>query len=68
MRITGDAGAFEWPSEDIDAPPVPRETLEALRRFRGDTAVTTYTVIGNLLLDDYPVSFGPHGDEVRTLP
>lgn len=50
--FTDHVGAFEWPSEDPSAPPLPRPTLEALRRFRGHTAVTTFTVVGNLLLDE----------------
>jgi hypothetical protein len=40
-----------------------------LHDFRRRTAITTITLIGPMLrVDDYPVFFGPHGDEVRTLP
>lgn len=43
--------------------------LAGLRAFRHETPVTTYTVLGSSVgLDQYPGGFGPHGDEVRTLP
>jgi hypothetical protein len=42
--------------------------VNALEHVRRETAITTYTVLGpELLLDTYPLNFGPHGDEVRTL-
>ena len=43
--------------------------LGLLNRFRRETRVTTFTVIGpHLQPEDHPVTFGPHGDDVRTLP
>jgi hypothetical protein len=58
----------EWPDRD-DPSPAAYKDLKVLPRLREETAVTTYTVI-NLRLweENYPSGFGPHGDEVRTLP
>lgn len=40
--------------------------VQAVRR---DTVITTYSVVGpHLGLKNLPTNFGPHGDEVRTLP
>jgi len=40
-----------------------------LKRFRRETVITTYTVLGpTMWAENYPTTFGPHGDEVRTLP
>jgi hypothetical protein len=42
---------------------------QILERVRRESVVTTYTVVGpHISLNDYPATFGPHGDEVRTLP
>lgn len=40
------------------------------RRFRQRSVITTYTVLDEMALPNYAkhFSFGPHGDEVRTLP
>lgn len=43
--------------------------IPAAAELRRKTVVTTYTVIGPQLWEvNYPSTFGPHGDEVRTLP
>jgi hypothetical protein len=42
--------------------------VKLLERVRSETVVTTYTVLGpHRSAAQYPMSFGPHGDEVRTL-
>jgi hypothetical protein len=47
----------------------PEEAKAVLGRIRRETVVTTYTVIGGFLMpENFPAGFGPHGDEVRTLP
>jgi hypothetical protein len=38
------------------------------RRFRRNTAVTTWGVVGPAMqVKDYRLNFGPHGDEIRTV-
>lgn len=60
--ITGFAEADEEPQNDPEGLPI-------LRRFRRETPITTFTVVGpSLWPEDYPSTVGPHGDEVRTLP
>jgi hypothetical protein len=52
--------------DDRDLSPAAKRLLGRLRR---EAIVTTYTIVGpHQALDDWPVNFGPHGDEVRTLP
>jgi hypothetical protein len=55
---------FRWsPGEDV-----PDAHRDALERYRAITPVNTYTVIGpRFHLEDYPISFGPELNEVRTL-
>lgn len=79
-RIGEQAGFSEWPyperwdPEDPLAAPPPTaepewEDIPEAARFRRDTVITSYTVIGPSLWPvNYPSTFGPHGDEVRTLP
>ncbi|MEO6857670.1 MAG: ETEC_3214 domain-containing protein [Solirubrobacteraceae bacterium] len=62
----------EWPYPDendggTDSPSW--DSLRVTQQFRGETVVTTYTVVGvQLDPDNYPSTFGPHIDVVRTLP
>jgi hypothetical protein len=60
-----------WPDPDRDAEDR-REwsKMGALQRFRRETAVTTYTVVSAVLWErNYPLQrFGPHENDVRTLP
>ncbi len=43
--------------------------MPAAQQFRRETVITTYTVIGLDLWDvNYPSTFGPRLDLVRTLP
>lgn len=59
---------FRWPypSEPTGGPAF--EALPGIAAIRRETVVTTYTVIGSgLFPDDYPSSYGPHGDEIRTI-
>jgi hypothetical protein len=76
-EVIEQAGHHEWPypSRTHEAPPPPPETepewddLTAAHEFRRRTVITTYTAIGPGLWDvNFPVTFGPHGDEVRMLP
>lgn len=74
------AGFVEWPypdrwdPEDFQQPPPCAEEPEwadirDAEPLRRRTTITTYTVIGPGLWDvNFPSTFGPHGDEVRTLP
>jgi hypothetical protein len=42
--------------------------VSGLVQFRRATAINTYTVIGpSLNANDYPSTYGPHGDEVRQI-
>jgi hypothetical protein len=66
-------GTAEWFGGllDEDAPRSPHapDFEQILERVRRESVVTTYTVVGpHIQLSDYPATFGPHGDEVRTLP
>lgn len=62
--------------DQFDESEWPRDTdnrdwadLKVTREFRRETVVTTYTVVSSeLSLAGYPSTYGPHGDEVRTLP
>lgn len=68
-----EVGSDEWfdsANQDEDDPRT-WEELPATAQFRRDTAITTYTVIGPTMIfavENYPSTFGPHGDDVRTLP
>jgi hypothetical protein len=58
-----------WAGGVADEDPQRFEGLDILDRFRAATAVTTYTGLGSHLQpESYPTTFGPQGDEVRTLP
>lgn len=63
-----EAGGEEWPDpRRLDQPEWDR--MPSAQSFRRQAAITTYTVLRvDLWLENYPSSFGPHGDEVRTLP
>jgi hypothetical protein len=73
------AGFQEWPyparrdPDDLWQPPPPEnqpewEAIPDAAAFRRSAVITTYTVILRLWPENYPSTFGPHGDEVRTLP
>ncbi len=69
MSVQQEVGGDEWPSQD-DASAGPEwQTMRGTQRFRRETVITTYTVIGpSLRLENYPLDrFGPWIDEVRTL-
>lgn len=58
-------GSLRWPASAGEGP----VDDNALARFRRESVMNTYTVIGpRFQLDDYPLSFGPEIDLVRTLP
>jgi hypothetical protein len=63
-----EVGANHWP--DFDRPDDPDwEDLPLLRKFRRETPITGFTVISvKLLLANYPTTYGPHGEGIRTLP
>jgi hypothetical protein len=77
-----DAGAPPWPDSRLIFPEGggvfrvgvwadagTTESLDTIKDFRNRTAPNTYTVIGpRFQLEDYPTSFGPDYDEIRTLP
>jgi hypothetical protein len=63
-------GHREWPYPDDspDASPLLRD-IPGLSEFRRTSAITTYSVLGDLSPAHFPrTSYGPHGDDVRTLP
>jgi hypothetical protein len=69
FHVIEEIGGNEWPD-----PATPRiepqwDALPRTQEFRRRTVITTYTVIGRELEErNYPSTFGPQGDEVRTLP
>lgn len=67
--VVAEIGGDSWPSPAEPEHPHAFEDLTAVRNFRRATPITTYTVIGpQVPTEAYPAGFGPHGDEVRTLP
>ena len=63
-----EAGGEEWPDPDRSDQP-DWDQMPKGQSFRRQAAVTTYTVLSlGLSVENYPATFGPHGDEVRTLP
>lgn len=63
-----EAGGEEWPDPDRSDQP-DWDQMPKAQAFRRQAAVTTYTVLSlGLSVENYPATFGPHGDEVRTLP
>lgn len=67
QRVIQEIQGNEWPAPDRNQ--IEWADMPETQRFRDDTVVTTYTVIGPELWEtNYPSRFGPHGDEVRTLP
>jgi hypothetical protein len=80
QTIVEEAGHFEWPyplrpdPAEPDEAPDPAaepdwEQLRAVRRFRREAVITTVTVMHpNLWTENFPTTFGPHGDEVRLIP
>lgn len=58
----------EWPDPTADNQPA-WPGLPGIRAFRRKTPITTYSVLRlDLQVVNFPTRFGPHGDEVRTLP
>ena len=80
MAVGEEAGFVEWPyplrwdpDDYLQPPPEDEEPswedIPAADRLRRHTAITTYTVIHPTLWEvNDPSTFGPHGDEVRTVP
>jgi hypothetical protein len=64
----GEVGSDHWP--DSGRPDDPEwKDLPLLQKFRRESPVTGFTVISaRLLLVNYPTSYGPHGEGIRTLP
>jgi hypothetical protein len=61
----------EWPDPDKDTAQEPDwSEMPETQRFRQDTVITTYTAVsGALWEENYPLPrFGPHENDVRTLP
>jgi hypothetical protein len=80
FAVVDQAGFAEWPypdrwdPDDWQRPPPSSEEpdwadIPDAALLRKHTAITSYTVIGpGLWYINFPSTFGPHGDEVRTLP
>ena len=63
-----EAGGGEWPDPNRSDQP-DWDQMPKAQAFRRQAAVTTFTVLSlGLSVENYPATFGPHGDEVRTLP
>jgi hypothetical protein len=61
----------EWPDPNRDPTDEPDwSEMPAMQRFRRETVITTYTAVaGSLWEKNYPLPrFGPHENDVRTLP
>ena len=66
LEVEQSLGNGSW---DQVAPGPDLEEVDGLPEARRLSVVTTYTVIGpNVPFAHFPTTFGPHGDEVRTLP
>lgn len=58
----------KWPDKSRDDQPG-WEALSGIHAFRRKTPVTTFSVLrADLWVENFPTRFGPHGDEVGTLP
>lgn len=69
IHVKDEVGTDEWPDQSSDDSQPEWDQMPVTQRFRRNATITTYTVIGfGLSKANYPSSFGPHGDEVRTLP
>lgn len=66
--VIGGSGDFHWPPEGAE--PEDFAQNANLQRFRESTPITTFTVIGaHISAENYPAAtYGPHGDEMRTIP
>jgi hypothetical protein len=63
-----EADGEEWPDPNRDDQPDWKQMPRA-QSFRRQAAVTTLTVLSlGMSVENYPATYGPHGDEVRTLP
>ena len=69
MSVQQEVGGDEWPNQEDPSAGPDWQTMDDTQRFRRETVITTYTVIGpSLWLENYPLErFGPWVDEVRTL-
>jgi hypothetical protein len=68
--VMEEVGGDEWPHPEKEDQPE-WDDMPETRRFRRETVITTYTVVNGLLLweQNYPLGrFGPHENDVRTLP
>jgi hypothetical protein len=70
MLVAQEIEGDEWPKPDGGGDEPEWSDMRETQRFRRETVITTYTVIGvSLGLENYPIDrFGPHENLVRTLP
>jgi hypothetical protein len=71
IAVTEEVGEPEWPDPEKDPDEEPAwDAMPQTQRFRRETVITSYTVIHmELPMHNYPLGrFGPHENEVRTLP
>jgi hypothetical protein len=70
MAVAQEIKNDEWPKPDGGGTEPEWSNMPETQRFRRETVITTYTVIGvSLGLENYPIDrFGPHENLVRTLP
>ncbi|MDQ6803880.1 MAG: hypothetical protein M3065_02680, partial [Actinomycetota bacterium] len=67
-NVQEELGGSEWPDPTRSEDQPRWGDLSAAHQFRQETVITTYTVVRDLSLEDYPASFGPQLHIVRTLP
>jgi hypothetical protein len=61
------AGEVKWGFDPVSDPTF--EKVPGVAAFRSRATINTYTVIGGWLsIDDYPTTYGPDADRVRTIP
>jgi hypothetical protein len=70
MAVVQEIKGDEWPMPEGDGAEPDWSNMPETQRFRHETVITTYTVIGvSLGLENYPIDrFGPHENIVRTVP
>jgi hypothetical protein len=69
--VSEEIGGHEWPDPTAKPNRQPEwSSMPATQDFRRETVITTYTVVSAALwIENYPLGrFGPHENEVRTLP
>jgi hypothetical protein len=68
LAAQAEIGSDEWPPQDGSGG-LAWEAMPTVHAFRRESAITTFTVIAPQLWErNYPSTFGPHLNDVRTIP